>query len=365
MNIICDKMTNFLQKYGWSSNPFTLVINPKHFTGYEDQIKALKDHIENRHKIAILLGPTGSGKTMTLRWLEDNLRENVLYISKPPKSAEQFIDIFIDLLPLTFWQKIFNKRPSLYTLPKYINTKLKGNQLIFLLDEAHETSKDVLEWLRVLVDQIDNVSLIMAGMPMLEQKLKTDLETLDQRVTTRIRLTNLNQAETFDLIMKRIASVGGEGIKPFTEAAIEKIYHKTGGFPRQILKECDKLISLGKDIIDASDIDEFREFSQPNVRLDQPIVSFSPKPPSEDQLNSLPYKQRKILEILSKRDWLSPSAIAQELDMSKYGSRGHAVRSVNNILRRLMLEGYVLREAKGKAFVYTLTPKIKTYFVEQ
>jgi hypothetical protein len=34
----------------------------------------------------------------------------------------------------------------------------------------------------VLIDQIENVSLIVAGMPVLESKVKTELETLDQRL---------------------------------------------------------------------------------------------------------------------------------------------------------------------------------------
>lgn len=358
-------MDAIFQRYNWNGNPFTLTINPKLFTGYENQVTALKSHIQNKHKIAILVGPTGSGKTMTLRWLEDNVHENVLYISKPPKQAEEFTSIFTDLLPLTLLEKLLNKKPTLYNLPKYINRKLKGNQLIFLLDEGHETSKDVLEWLRVLTDQIENVSVVMAGLPSLETKLKNDLETLDQRVTSRVNLTNLNREETSDLIMKRIMSVGGSGTIPFTDAAIEKIYHKTGGFPRQILKECDKLISLDREKIDASDVSDFREFEPSDVRVDEPVVTFSPKPPSENQLKTLPYKQRRILEILSKSDWISPSSIIEQLDMTKYGSRGHAVRSVNNILRRLMQDGYVLRESKGKAFIYALTPKIKTHFVEQ
>jgi DNA-binding transcriptional regulator PaaX len=46
-----------------------------------------------------------------------------------------------------------------------------------------------------------------------------------------------------------------------------------------------------------------------------------------------------------------------------YASRGHAIRSINNILHRLMLEGYVQRESKGKAFMYALTPKVRTLFV--
>ncbi|MBU3904753.1 MAG: AAA family ATPase [Nanoarchaeota archaeon] len=358
-------MQDNLTKWNWKSNPFVLTIDPKLFTGYEEQVKAMMNHIENKHKVALLTGNTGSGKTSMLKWLEYNIRENVFYVSKPPQNPDMFVDIALDAFPLTFWEKILKKKPNLHNLPKYINNKLKGNHLVFLLDEAHETNKDVLEWLRVTVDQIDNVSLTMAGLPVLEEMLKEKLETLDQRITNRITLTSLTRDDTRDLIRKRIESVGGSGTIPFTEDAIDKIYHRTGGFPREVLKHCDKLISrVDKKVIDASDVDGLREFTPQNVRVDEPVVYFSPKPPSMDQIKSLPYKQRKIVELLSNENWVTPSLIIEKLDFKSYKTKGHAIRSTNNILHRLMLDGFVQRESRGKTFMYSLTPKVKTMFVE-
>ena len=358
-------MNENLNKWNWVSNPFVLKIDPRLFTGYEEQLNAALNHIKNGHKVAMLTGNTGSGKTSMLKWLEFNVRENVFYVSKPPQNPEMFVDIIIDHFPLTFFEKILKKKPNLHALPKYVNMKLKGNHLVFLLDEAHETNKDVLEWLRVIIDQLDNVSLIMAGLPSLEQTVKEKLETLDQRITTRISLTSLTRDDTEDLIKKRIEAVGGSGTSPFTEGAIDKIFMKTGGFPREVLKQCDKLIhKVDKDVIDAVDVSEMREFTQSNVRVNEPVVTFSPKPPSEEQLNNLPYKQRKIVELLAKENWLTPGSVVEKLDFKSYKSKGHAIRSVNNILHRLMLDGFIQRETRGKAFMYALTPKVKTLFVE-
>jgi len=170
------------------------------------------------------------------------------------------------------------------------------------------------------------------------------------------------------LITKRIQYSGGSGLIPFTEAAIDRIYSRTGGFPREVLKLCDRLVktSLEKnlDTIDQHLIEEHREIEVPKVRVQEPKVSFTPKPPSEDQFKGLPYKQRKIVELLSRKDWLTPTAIVDEIGYDRYKSKSHAIRSVNNILRRLKLDGFVQREARGKAFMYALTPKVKTLFVE-
>ncbi|MFH0928933.1 MAG: AAA family ATPase [Candidatus Aenigmatarchaeota archaeon] len=363
MNIMNDNFS----KWGWTENPFVLRIDPNLFVGYDNQVKAALKHIENKHKIALITGRTGAGKTTFLKWVEKNYDASKFYVSKPPQNPDEFVTLFTDLFGISFLERLFGNKPSLYNLPKYVNKKLKGKHLVFLLDEIHETNKEVLEWLRVLVDQIDNISLVMAGMPVVEEKL-SELQTLDQRITTRINLISLDKIETKELIKRRIESVGGKGILPFTEDSVGRIYDKTGGFPREILKLCDRLVNSalekGMDAITLKDIEEHKEIELPKVRVDEPKVTFMPRPPSDEQIRNLPFKQRKILELLSKRDWLTPTTIVEELEMKSYKSKGHAVRSVNNILRRLMLDGYVQREGRGKAFMYALTPKVKTMFVE-
>ncbi len=360
-------MAETIEKWGWSENPFVLKIDPKLFTGYDEQVNAALKHIENKHKIALITGATGAGKTTFLKWLEMNYDSSKLYLSKPPGNPEEFIPIFTDIFGVSLLDRIRGKKITLYNLPEYVNKKLKNHHLIFLLDEAHETNREVLEWLRVLSDQID-VSLIIAGMPVLEQKIKSELETLDQRITTRIALAALSKSDTRDLIKKRIESVGGADLEPFTDSVLEKIYERTGGFPREVLKLCDKLsnsaLEKGLNRIDVKELEEFREIEPSDVRVDEPVVTFMPRPPTEEQLRQLSSKQKQILEILSKKDWLTPTALIDGLDVKSYKSKGHAIRSVNNILTRLMREGYVQRESRGKAFMYALTPKVRTLFVQ-
>ncbi|MEM5804322.1 MAG: AAA family ATPase [Candidatus Aenigmatarchaeota archaeon] len=362
-------MEQNFSKFGWKEDPFTLKIDPSLFTGYGEQVNALENHVSEHHKIALVTGPTGSGKTTLLKWLETNMPGCAkLYVSKPPEKPEQFVGIFTDIFGISFFDRLIGRKVTLFNLPKYVNSKLRGHHLVFLLDEAHETNREVMEWLRVLIDQISSISLVMAGMPVLERKIKEELETLDQRITTRVALQALNRDDTRSLIRKRIEAAGGTGIAPFSDSAVDAIYSKTGGFPREVIKLCDKLvkdaIEKGFDVIEAANIDTYREFDQ-NVRVEEQTVTFTPKPPSEEQFNNLPYKQKKILEVLAKQDWLTPSAIVDAVEMKSYKSKGHAVRSVNNILHRLMFEGYIQRESRGKAFMYALSPKVKTLFVEK
>src|SRR3989304_8980042 len=170
-------MVENLSKFGWKENPFVLKIDPKLFTGYEEQVKAALNHIANKHKIALITGNTGSGKTTFLKWLEMNYDSSKLYVSKPPQNPDEFIPLFTDIFGFSFFERFLKKKPTLQSLPSYVNSKLKNDHLVFLVDETHETSNDVLEWLRVLTDQIGSISLVIAGLPSLEDKQKTELET--------------------------------------------------------------------------------------------------------------------------------------------------------------------------------------------
>lgn len=358
-------MTN-ISDWNWKENPFVLKIAPHLFTGYHDQVRAALKHVNDHHKIALVTGATGAGKTTMLKWLESELKTAKIYVSKPPTTPNEFVSLFTDIYRPSFFERLLKRTPTLYTLPAYISKKTKDSHFVLLIDEIHEANKDVLEWLRVLTDQM-TMSLIMAGLPKIEDQLR-ELETLNQRITTRITLNALSKEEMREMIARRIEDVGGSGIEPFSMEALNRIYTRTGGFPREVLKLCDRLVTSaiekGSKTIDLDLIEEHREIEVPETRSEQPVVTFTPRPPSEEQFRSLPQKQRLILEALSKRDWLTPTALTEELNFKSYASKSHAVRSINNILHRLMFEGFVQREARGKAFMYALTPKVKSLFVQ-
>jgi len=374
---------NWLKTMNWGKNPFILNIEPSLFVGYEEQLKKLVNHIEEGHKVALITGATGSGKTTLLKLIEEEFSSKyvVFYVSKPPKKDE-LVDLFLSKFKPSLLERLFHVNVRLHTLPDYVNKKNK-RKILFLLDEAHEANIEVLEWLRTISDQVENMQIILAGLPVIEDMLRKNLETLQSRIVTRITLTTLTREDTRELIKKRIESVGGEDIKPFTEECVDEIYRKTGGFPREVLKFCDRMvqdaINRGVFVINttesvrvegekttekAEEIEEPPEKTEEGVK--EEIVQNEPEKPLDGEfLRSLPYKQRKIISILSDAENLYPSEIAEKIGFDKYKSRQHAVRSVNNILKRLMSAGLVERKPKGKGFVYFLSIKVRNVMVKK
>ena len=238
-----SKVREWLSQMGWKENPFTLKIYPSIFVGYKNQLKDLVSHLKEGHKIALVTGSTGSGKTTLLKLLESEMKNEyeVLYLPKPPKKDE-LVSVFLSKFKPSLLQRIFGVNVRLHNLHEYLNKKLGSKKLLLLVDELHESDLYTLEWLRTISDQVENLQLIFAGLPVVEEFLRKNLETLRNRIVTHVELTSLSREETRELIKKRIESVGGEDVKPFTEDCINEIYKITGGFPREVLKLCDKLV---------------------------------------------------------------------------------------------------------------------------
>ncbi|MBI2578514.1 MAG: AAA family ATPase [Candidatus Aenigmarchaeota archaeon] len=339
----------------WSNNPFTFSILPSLFVGYKEQTSRLMLFLEEKHKFLLVVGPTGSGKTTLLKWIQGNLPgSDTLYIGKPPETPADFVDIFNDKFKAPWFLRPFSpKIKNIYQVPDFLNKRLKKKHLVVFIDEIHEADLEILEWLRVLGDQVDNISFLLSGLPSFDHDLSTKLETFRKRITAKIELLSLTKEETQQLIQRRIQHVGGQG-NEFPQDVVDFIYSRSGGFPREVLRLCDEFINQA--ILKGS----------PDISLD--LLGGVTEEKIEQQvyldvLEKMTPMQREILEVLAQKP-LSPGQIANSLNLEKYKSRQHAVRSVNNILKFLLKQDYVERQQFEKTFVYSLTPKIKTLMVK-
>jgi len=346
-----------MEFFSWKSNPFTFDVIPEIFVGNIHEVNQILDSINNKNKLSFIVGTTGSGKTTLLRSIEtrysnDGFR-HVIYISKPPKAPEDWVKVFKKIVSGGMFS-IFSRKDevSLYSLSDTMNKKLNGSRCLLLVDEAHEASIDSLEWLRVMSDQVGSITTVMAALPVLESKLKDSLETFLRRVSTRVELTNLSKSETRELIKRRIENVGGDDIRPFTQDAVELIYDRTGGFPREILRTCnDSAQEAFRRGISTIDAEFLAENGKPAQRM--PL----------ERVSELPEKQRIILETLSKKGEQTPSELIANLELEGYKDNENAVRSVNNLLNRLMKEKMVERRKVGKAFKYKVAPRVASLLV--
>ncbi len=358
MNSEMNFNERYVKIFNWRENPFSFKILPDLFVGYMKETERILTGIQNNDKLSLLIGPTGSGKTTLLKFLMKNFEKDriIFYLSKPPNDPEDWVKVFANFIGLGVFERLFSRRKdiNLYNLSEWVNKKMKNSNVVMLVDESHEAGIETLEWLRTLTDQIDNLSVVITGLPVLESTLNDNLETFRRRVNTRVELASLTKSETRELIKKRIEWAGGDDIKPFTSETIERIYEKTGGFPREVIRMCNDLVQKAMEN-NISTIDM-------NFLKDSEITS--PKRVSLESVKSLPSKQRDILEILGKYGESTPKEIVEKMNLEGYKSRDNAIRSINNIVKRLVKEGMVMRKKRGKSYQYTLSDKIRTLMVD-
>jgi len=351
--------TEWFGKLGWESNPFVFDINPYLLVGYENQIESILSALKEKQKISLVLGPTGSGKTSLLTWISNNLPDgyDFIFISKPPANDQELVDIFnnkfeIKWLP-RFLRPFIPNIKNIHELPEFLNKKLKRKNLVVFFDECHEADTDILEWIRVLGDQVHNIQIILSALPVFEVQMSNNLETLRKRVMVRVEVLYLTKEEMHEMIKRRIENIGGEGVRPFTDGSVEEIYNKTGGFPRETIRVCNDLINRAaieeKETIEAQMVD-----IKPTQEKGEITLS---------SLQNMTPLKRWIISFLTKQS-ASPGEMANNLDLTKYKSRQHAVRSMNNILKRMLSDGIVERERKDKAYIYHLSPKFRTLAVK-
>jgi predicted transcriptional regulator len=165
----------------------------------------------------------------------------------------------------------------------------------------------------------------------------------------KIELVSLTKEETEQLIKKRIRNVGGSG-EEFNEL-LDTIYSMSGGFPREIIKVCN-------DVVNES-MKSGRQLTKELLKREIPAEELKVSLRFLEELSPM---QREIVEMLVQPK--TPGQIANNLDLTKYKSRQHAVRSMNNILKRLMDEGLVERAKEDRAYLYQLSPSIRSIVVK-
>ena len=300
----------WFKRFGWSDNPFKIRPDSENLVGFLDVRTKLLSHVHSESPV-ILLGPTGTGKTTILKWLQE--QKNAVYINM-----------------LDFDEKDFKKQISGF------KTKLKrifGSKHVVLLDEAHATPPEVSEWVRAKYDKGEIDSLVMA---MVHDELKNFSEAFVDRVGTRkMEMRTVTEEEAFKIVRQRIFSQGSED--PFTTKALKHIINFSDYHPRKILENCEKCC-IHAHWNEMRYIDErFAKKilgAKPKIKQTKRIKSQSKENKKTKEIpskskSSLSPTQQKIIDLLSKKN-LTTKEIASEIDIS----RASAAKQISRLMLR-------------------------------
>lgn len=217
---------------------------------FEEAVSRLRYAAEG-HGFAVITGPCGTGKTTLLRCVCTQLaqdRYKVIYLSDSALSPTAFYRRSLQSLGVAPKRSACDAKgqleSTLKNLPGYT-----GMQPVFVLDEAHMFTTDMLQEVRFILnsdyDSQSSAGLILCGQDELLEKLRfTQLTAIRQRVDVLCTLKPLNREETQTYIEHHLSIVGVS--RPlFSDHAIDVIYDASGGIPRVIDKICTNVLILG------------------------------------------------------------------------------------------------------------------------
>ena len=237
--------------FGFKERPFRLVPDPAYLflsRTHELALAHLNYAVIQGDGFVEITGEVGTGKTTLCRAFLEDLDNNTkaAYIFNPNLNSVQLLKAINDEFKIR--SDADNTKDLIDTLNAFlIEKKSQGKNVVLLIDEAQNLTKEVLEQLRLIsnLETAKNklLQIILVGQPELGEKLDShELRQLGQRISLSCRLFPLNSKEVKEYIKHRINIASrGPRIK-FTRAAYRSICRYSQGIPRLINIVCDRAL---------------------------------------------------------------------------------------------------------------------------
>ena len=199
----------------------------------------------------VVIGPTGSGKTLFLNMIEDQFRSVYQVVNLACARLAERHDLLQSIL-FDLNQPYLNMSEGELRLAliDYLKPTVEcPNGILLLVDDAHLLTPALFDEIRLLTNLVRDgrprAQLVLAGNMRLEENLMdSNLESFNQRIAARCYLENFTASETEGYVVSAVSRAGGVGNNIFTPDGIEAVYEVTEGCPRLINQVCDHAMIL-------------------------------------------------------------------------------------------------------------------------
>jgi type II secretory pathway predicted ATPase ExeA len=244
------------QFYGLRDKPFSLTPNPRFVLcskQYQDAADQLIYGINNREGLMIVTGETGTGKTTLCYDLIERLDRDgaqSALIVNPLLNGLEMLAALLTEFGIAGPPGALRKELLDRLIQFLLAQSALGKSCVAIFDEAQHLAPEVLEQVRVLsnleTDRQKLIQIVLVGQPELLDRIRTpQMAQLDQRVSIRCTLADLDAQETDRYIRHRLGVAGAGDQIRFTPRAVKEIYRASHGVPRLINLISDRALLAG------------------------------------------------------------------------------------------------------------------------
>lgn len=220
----------------------------------EAALKSLVRCVKRREGTAIILGATGTGKSLLCSLLANALVNDMYAITInntngcTPKALYQSILFELERPYLG----LDENEMRLSVLDILTDPARYPSGLALIIDEAHNLPQETLEEIRQLCNgrtrRASGLSVVLSGDLRLEENLSHPrLESFQQRISTRVCLDPWSKKEVSSYITAclkafkdKVPSKSVDRIRKFSVEACDAVYTATGGVQRLVSQLCDQ-----------------------------------------------------------------------------------------------------------------------------
>jgi TonB family protein len=254
----------FLRHFGLLEQPFGATPDPRFFyssASHREALTSVITSIDCERGFSLLIGEPGFGKTTLLYALLKRYAANArtAFVSSIRGENHELIrHILTDFEVETPEADVAGSYGAFRDM--LVSEARAGRRVILFMDEAHEFSAAALDTVRLLsnfeVATAKHLHIVLAGQPQLNDTLRDpDLASLQQRITTTVRLRRLTGAEVAQYIEYRLHTAGAGSTPLFTPQAANLIAEQSRGIPREINRLAYDAMTLAS-ALERSQVDE-------------------------------------------------------------------------------------------------------------
>lgn len=239
--------------FGLSARPFAAVPQIEHYfpgATIEAARQTLARCIERAEGVGMVVGPSGTGKTLLSMMLADQFKhafQVVLLASGRLGTRRALLQAILFELGLPYRE--MDEGELRLALMDHLMAGDCPEGMLLLADEAHTLPLRLLDEIRMITNLVaggqPRTRLVLAGSALLEERFASPkLESFSQRIVARCYVESFGRDETQKYIHTHIGMAGREGREVISDDACHAVYQATDGVPRLVNQVCDHALLL-------------------------------------------------------------------------------------------------------------------------